>query len=112
MVKLFPKVIGLQAEDKGEGHNHVTVRHVTNTTQPNAPLEPMPVSKPAAISFQAEFGLIEPMSVERKEPWLYASEHAVNQVQRRMRSLDSFDMPRQNLWVAPYDFLIAPGQLH
>ena len=111
MVKLFPKVVGLQTEDKGEGHNHVTVRHVTNTTQPNAPLEPMPVSKPAAISFQAEFGLIEPKSVERKEPWLFASEPAVNQVQRGKRSRDSFDLPRQNPWVAPYEFLLAPEQM-
>jgi hypothetical protein len=31
--KLFPRAVGLQIENRGAGHNHVALTHVTNTTQ-------------------------------------------------------------------------------
>ena len=34
MESLFPKVVGLQIENKGVGRNHAAITHATETAQP------------------------------------------------------------------------------
>ena len=61
------------------------------------------VPKPAEVSFQAEFGLRATGSAGAGGVATPKSGHG---------KLNLFDLPRQEPWVAPYDFLIDPAQRH
>ena len=61
------------------------------------------VPKPAEVSFQSEFGLRLTDST---------GAGGVAAPKGRPRKLNLFDMPRQEPWAAPYDFLIDPAQRH
>ncbi|MEQ2006826.1 MAG: hypothetical protein ABMA26_08510 [Limisphaerales bacterium] len=59
------------------------------------------VPKPPEVSFQAEFGLWAPGS---------AGADTVERGKSAYGKLNLFDLPRQQPWVAPYEFLIHPDQ--
>jgi hypothetical protein len=61
------------------------------------------VPKPAEVSFQREFGLQSLDSGRSTKP---------SPSKGFQRGLNLFDLPRQQPWVAPYDFLIQPAQRH
>lgn len=59
------------------------------------------VPKPAEVSFQTEFGL---------HPLASGQTHQFVPQKSFRQRLNLFDMPRQQPWVAPYEFLIHPDQ--
>ena len=61
------------------------------------------VPKPAEVSFKTEFGLRAADS---------ATADMIAPRKRAYGRLNLFDMPRQQPWVAPYEFLIQPAQRH
>lgn len=75
--------LGVQAAHSASGVNYVVV------------------PKPAEVSFQTEFGL-HPLASGQTN--LFATRKSLPQ------RLNLFDMPRQQPWVAPYEFLIHPDQ--
>lgn len=61
------------------------------------------VPKPVEVSFQTEFGL-RAVQIEQASS-IAPGKSAYSRLNRS-------DMPRQQPWVAPYDFLIQPAQRH